>query len=79
MASIVAFVLAENVQVLTFSPPLEHAPDHTASRPLETRSVIEVPAVNEALALLPTVTLIPVGVETTRSPLRPEADTVTVT
>jgi hypothetical protein len=68
-----------NVQVLVLLPPLEQAPDQMASRPLETCKVIEVPVANEAVPLLPTFTLMPVGVEVTRSPLRPEAFTVSVT
>ena len=61
------------------SPPLEQAPDQMASRPLETLSVIDVPLANGADPVLPTETLIPAGLETTRSPLRPVAVTVSVT
>jgi len=46
---------------------------------LETLKVIDVPMGNEAVPLLPTVTLTPVGVQVMRSPLRPEAATVRVT
>ncbi|MET0662828.1 MAG: hypothetical protein ABWZ42_06830, partial [Ilumatobacteraceae bacterium] len=67
------------MQVLVLLPPLEQAPDQMASRPLETCKVIEVPVANEAVPLLPTFTLMPVGVDVTRSPLRPEALTVSVT
>ena len=67
-----------NVQLFALLPPLEHPPDHTASRPFETVSVIDVPVVNDADPVLPTATLIPTGVEVTRSPLRPVAVTVSV-
>jgi hypothetical protein len=79
LALTVALAFAVNVQVLVLFPPLEQAPDQTASRPLATRKVIDVPVGNEAVPLVPTFTLMPVGVETIRSPLRPEAFTVTVT
>jgi hypothetical protein len=79
LALTVPLVVAVYVQLFVLLPPLEQAPDQMASRPLDTRKVTEVPAGNEAVALLPTVTLMPVGVETMRSPLRPEADTVKVT
>jgi len=59
-------------------PPLEHAPDQIASRPFETDSVIELPVVNDADPVLPTPTEIPAGLDETRSPLRPEAETVSV-
>jgi hypothetical protein len=68
-----------NVHVLLLFPPLEHAPDHTASRPLLTLSVIEVPTANDAERVLPTATLMPAGVDVTRSPLRPVAVTVNTT
>ena len=58
-------------------PPLEHAPDQIASRPFVTLSVIAVPDANVPVPVLPTATLIPVGLDTTRSPLRPVAVTVT--
>jgi hypothetical protein len=67
-----------NVQVRCLLPPLEHAPVQTASRPLVTLSAIEVPAANEAEPVLPTLTLIPAGLDVTRSPLRPVAVTVSV-
>ena len=60
------------VQLLTLLPPLEQAPDQMASRPLETRSVIGGSGGNDAEPLLPVATLMPVGVETMRSPLRPD-------
>ena len=56
------------VQVRSLSPPLEHAPDQIASRPLVTLRVIDVPAANEAARVLPTLTLIPAGLDVTRSP-----------
>jgi hypothetical protein len=67
-----------NVQVRRFSPPLEQAPDQIASRPFVTLSVIDVPVANDAEAVLPTRTLIPAGFDSTRSPLRPVAETVSV-
>lgn len=67
-----------NVQVLVLFPPLEHPSDQIASRPFDTVSVIDVPAAKLAEPLLPTSTLMPVGVDVTRSPLRPVADTVSV-
>lgn len=71
--------LRVNVQVLVLLPPLEHAPDQIASRPLVTLSVIEVFAAKVADPALPTVTLMPAGLDVTRSPLRPVAVTVKVT
>lgn len=68
-----------NVHVLALLPPLEHAPDQIASRPLLTLSVIDVLAAKPAACVLPTATLIPVGLDVTRSPLRPVAVTVSVT
>jgi hypothetical protein len=73
-----AFAFRVNVHVFVLAPPLEHAPDQIASRPLLTLSVIAVPAVNVADPLEPTVTLMPEGVDVTRSPLRPLAETVNV-
>ena len=67
-----------NVHVRCLLPPLEHAPDQIASRPFETLSVIDVPVVNDADPVLPTATLIPAGLDVTRSPLRPVAVTVSV-
>jgi hypothetical protein len=67
-----------NVHVLVLFPPLEQAPDQIASRPFETVSVIDVPLVNDADPELPTPTLMPVGLEVMRSPLRPVAVTVKV-
>jgi hypothetical protein len=74
----VAEVLSVKLQLLVLLPPLEHAPDQMASRPFETVSVIAVPAVNDAEPLLPVDTLMPAGLEVTRSPLRPLAVTVSV-
>lgn len=67
-----------NVQVLRLVPPLEHAPDQIASRPLVTLSVIAVPVENCADPVLPTATLMPAGLDVTRSPVRPVAVTLKV-
>ena len=66
------------VHVCTLLPPLEHAPDQIVLRPFETVSVTEVPVANVAEPVLPTATLIPAGLEVTRSPLLPVAVTVNV-
>src|SRR3954452_23602837 len=66
------------VHVFVLLPPLEHAPDQITSRPFVALSVIEVPTVNEAEPLLPVATLMPAGVELTRSPPRPVAVTLSV-
>jgi hypothetical protein len=66
------------LHVFVLLPPLEQAPDQIASRPFETLRVIDVPTANEADPALPTETLMPVGLEVTRSPLRPDALTVSV-
>jgi hypothetical protein len=78
LAVTVAFPLSVKVQVFVLLPPLEHAPDQMTSRSFVARSVIVVPIANEAEPVLPTVTLIPVGVDVTRSPPRPVAVTVSV-
>jgi hypothetical protein len=67
-----------NVHDLVLLPPLEHAPDQMASRPLLTLNVIDVPVANDADPVLPTLTLMPAGLDVTRSPLRPVAVTVNV-
>jgi hypothetical protein len=67
-----------NVQVFVLFPPLEHAPDQMTSRSFVARTVIVVPVANDADPLLPTATLMPTGVEVTRSPPRPVAVTVSV-
>ena len=67
-----------NVHVLRLLPALEQAPDQIASRPLLTLSVIDVPVANAADPDAPTLTLIPAGDDVTRSPLRPDAVTVSV-
>ena len=67
------------VQLLLLLPPLEQAPDQTASRPPETPSVTLVPLANDAVPELPVVTLTPEGADVTRSPLRPVAVTVSGT
>jgi hypothetical protein len=79
LAVTVAFAVGVKRQVLVLLPPLEHAPDQTASRPFDTLSVIAVPDVNDAVPVLPTATLIPAGLDSTRSPLRPVAVTLTAT
>jgi hypothetical protein len=71
-----ASALKVNVQLLVLFPPLEHAPDQTASRLLLTLRVICVPVAKEADPVLPTLTLMPAGLDVTRSPLRPVAVTV---
>ena len=68
-----------NVQVLVFLPPLEHAPDQTASRPFDTLNVMLVPTGNAAVAVLPTAALIPAGLELMLSPWRPPAVTLRFT
>ena len=74
-ASTCEFAFKVMAQVLALLPPLEHAPDQMASRPLETESVMELPGANAATCELPTATLIPEGVEVMNSPLRPPATT----
>ena len=66
------------MQVFVLLPPLEHAPDQIASRLFVTLSVIDVPAANGADCVDPTRTLMPAGLEVTRSPARPVAVTVNV-
>lgn len=78
MAVTLAFPLSVNVHVLALFPLLEHAPDQMASRPLVALNVIVVPAVNGADPPLPTVTLMPAGLDMTLVPLRPVAVTVSV-
>ena len=67
-----------NVHVRRLLPPLEQAPDQMASRPFDTLSVIDVPVVKDADPVLPTATLMPAGLEVTRSPFLPVAVTVSV-
>jgi hypothetical protein len=71
-----AFPFKVNVQVFVLVPPLEQAPDQMTSRSFVARSVIVVPVANDAEPLLPTATLIPAGLDVTRSPPRPVAVTV---
>ena len=66
------------VHLAVLLPPLEHAPDQMTLRPLVALKVIAVPTANDAEALLPVATLMPAGLELTRSPLRPVAVTVSV-
>jgi hypothetical protein len=74
-----AAAFSVNVQVFALFPLLEQAPDQIASRPFDTDRVIDVPVENDADPVLPTATLMPVGLDVTRSPLRPVAVTVRVT
>ena len=67
-----------NVHVFALLPPLEQAPDQITSRVLVALSVIDAPIANVAEPVLPTATLIPAGLELTRSPLLPVAVTVSV-
>jgi hypothetical protein len=67
-----------NVQLFVLLPPLEQAPDHIASRPFDTVRLMDVPVANDADPVLPVATLMPAGVDETRSPLRPLAVTVSV-
>ena len=78
MADTEAAPFSVNVQLRCLLPPLEQAPDQIASRPFETLSVIDVPEANDAEPLLPVETLMPVGLDMIRSPLRPLAVTVNV-
>src|SRR5262249_7776696 len=71
-----AFPFSEKAQVFAFWPPLLQAPDQMTSRPLVALSVMRVPTVKEADWVLPTATLMPAGLESTRSPARPVALTV---
>jgi len=73
-----ALAFSVNVQVLVLFPPLEHAPDQMTSRLFVALSVIVVAVANDADPLLPTATLMPAGLEVTRSPPRPVAVTVSV-
>src|SRR5215467_14569553 len=65
-----------DVHVFVLFPPLEQAPDQITSRVLVALSVIDVPIVTVAELVVPTATLIPAGLEVTRSPVRPVAVTV---
>jgi hypothetical protein len=67
------FAFRVNVQLFVLLPPLEQAPDHTASRPLVTLNVMAVPEVKDFVWVLPTGTLMPAGLERIDSPLRHRA------
>lgn len=54
-----------SVNVQLFDLLFEHAPENTASRPLPTVNVIEVPTVNDAVFVDPLTTSSPVGVDVT--------------
>src|SRR5687767_8493293 len=73
-----AFPLRMNVHVFVLLPLLEQAPDQIASRPFVTLRVIDVPVANDVEPVDPTLTLMPAGLDVTRSPLRPVAVTVKV-
>jgi len=60
-------------------PPLEHAPDQIAVRPFETVRVTAVPGANEAVPVLATGTLMPAGLDVTRSPCLPPTVTLSGT
>ena len=70
--------LIVNVQDLLFWPPLEQAPDQIASRPSLAVSTIDAPALKLADCVLPTSTLIPLGLDVIDTPLRPLAVTAKV-
>lgn len=78
LADTLAAALSVNVHVLVLFPPLEHAPDQIASRPLVTLNVIGAPTANAADPEPPTATLMPAGFDVTRSPLRPVPATVSI-
>jgi hypothetical protein len=78
LAVTAAFAFNVNLQVFVLLPPLEHAPDQMTSRLLVALSVIVVPVAKDADPLLPTATLMPAGLEVTRSSPRPVAVTVSV-
>lgn len=65
-----------NVQLAVSLLPLEHAPDQMTVRPLVALKVIELLVAKLADAVLPTATLMPAGLDSTFSPLRPVALTV---
>ena len=66
------------VQDPVLLPPLEQAPDQIALLPFETLRVMTVPCENDACVELPTGALIPPGLDITRSPVRPVAETIRV-
>src|SRR5579859_7066219 len=71
----IEFAVKVNVQLLVFAPLLVHAPSQITSRPLASLSVITEFGWNCATWLVPVATLIPAGLETMVSPLRPPAVT----
>ena len=73
-----ALPVSVNVHDFTLFPALEQAPDQITSRVFDALSMTDVPVVNVAEPVLPTATLIPTGLEVTRSPVLPVAVTVTV-
>ena len=66
------------MQLLVLFPPLEHAPDQITERPLVAVKVIELFVAKLADPVLPTATLMPAGLDSTLSPLRPVALTVRI-
>jgi hypothetical protein len=78
LAVTAALPVIVNVQVLCLPPPLEQAPDQMASRPFVTLNVTDVLTAKPAEPVLPTDTLMPAGLDVMRSPLLPEAVTVSV-
>jgi hypothetical protein len=73
-----ALAVSVKLQVLVLLPALEQAPDQMASRPLVTLSVTGLLLAKPADWALPTATLMPAGLDVTRSPLRPLTVTVSV-
>jgi hypothetical protein len=73
-----ALPFSVNVHVFLLLPPLEQPPDQIASLPFEALKVIDVPELNAADPVLPVLTLMPAGLDVIRSPLRPDAVTVSV-
>src|SRR5712691_2503274 len=65
--------LMVKLQLFVFAPPLEQPPDQMAVRPLLTVSVTDVPVAKLALAVVPTLTASPAGVDEIDSPARPVA------
>ena len=78
LAVTAAAPLIVTVQLLALLPPLEQAPDQIASRPLLTLRVTAEFGAKLAEAVVPTGTLSPAGLDSTRSPARPVAVTVRV-
>ena len=73
-----AFPFSVKAQVRVLFPALEQAPDQMASRPSVMLRVIRVPLAKAAEPVLPTATFTPAGLDSTFSPPRPVAVTVSV-